>query len=1203
MKKYIFAALVSLFAITSVVADNLTGIKVYINPGHGGYDANDRSCWTVNVPETWTNPDGYWESKSNLVKGLALRDLLEAAGAEVIMSRTTNNSGIRDMEYYPNATPEEKEKLQNGDDRDLSAIAEEANANNVDHFLSIHSNALNKQTNYLLMLYRGETGKPQTAPSDLMAASSGSIQIQNPLTVWTSPAPIVRGDLTFYGDGWGLGVLRPLIVPGFLSEGSFHDYAPETHRLCNADYCKLEAERMFQHIHKFFSRDLPQTAVISGWVKSNNEKIDVLNEPNFLYVQGSDDQWLPLNGATVKLLDAEGNVLQTTVTDNWYNGIFAFYDLQPGTYKVEASKDKYATLVTEVTVAAEQIAGVKMRLDNVRLDMADYPEPVQDEATMALTNYEFETFNPSFNSPATAVRTVYRQGNIFALTSEGKLLRYTAQGAKQAEIALPDGVQLADIAFTADNYLVAFSWQGTELSVYTWNTEYTAPSLLYKKDLGAVGTLSSFAVSGPRWSSEYYFLATDGDNSSFIGVAYNEDKPAELSVKTLTTDQTIAGAELMIMPSGQIYADSKTIVPMAFTFDWKAADNAVMPVEHFVAEGYTDNVLSAGANFFRYAKHSYMAMPVVHSDATRVSFCLFDITDGFSKAQIVSAEYTADNCGSAIDFYTAAMAYVDGYDMYIYLLVEGQSCQCFKSKSSPVANVYAGEVAVSEEQISFRLNEDANAVLITIEREGETIDSYNAGAMEKGWHQIDNPFKDVSFDALGITASARTVAYPVKISNDDPVFQFYAARGVAVDKSESSPYFGRIYVAESLGGGITEGAPANPRTTTTGIYVLSSDFTDITGQGNNAWTGNIEWGANNGAANYQCSVSKPAVAPDGDVFVTSSAFSSAGVYIMNPAEPSADFKPVFEGRRNKDTGALKNGTQTVTNPVMACIVLGTGADERLYTYDRDNSLGTAYSNINQYNIGQLETLPWTTAPSAVVFNDLENGSHMQNGSGQLAYDQRGGFFMSQYRYNSSVAVPALIHTTNGVLDYNIGTKVDPAHQGGMAVSADGSLLALGTKLGLVQIFDVTYDAANVPTLTEKYTIDWGNGKGNTIGMDFDAAGNLYIVSNSNERLMIYALPKAVNSYTTRVLFKNETAVENVQKPALSVYPNPALNEITVQGEGLQTYTVFDLAGHAVLAGSFEKSDKADVSGLAAGMYLLQVQTADGATRTTSLIKQ
>lgn len=170
MKKYIFAALVSLFAITSVVADNLTGIKVYINPGHGGYDANDRSCWTVNVPETWTNPDGYWESKSNLVKGLALRDLLEAAGAEVIMSRTTNNSGIRDMEYYPNATPEEKEKLQNGDDRDLSAIAEEANANNVDHFLSIHSNALNKQTNYLLMLYRGETGKPQTAPSDLMAA-------------------------------------------------------------------------------------------------------------------------------------------------------------------------------------------------------------------------------------------------------------------------------------------------------------------------------------------------------------------------------------------------------------------------------------------------------------------------------------------------------------------------------------------------------------------------------------------------------------------------------------------------------------------------------------------------------------------------------------------------------------------------------------------------------------------------------------------------------------------------------------------------------------------------------------------------------------------------------------------------------------------------------------------------------------------------
>ncbi|MBQ5626181.1 MAG: N-acetylmuramoyl-L-alanine amidase, partial [Paludibacteraceae bacterium] len=184
---------------------DLSGIKIYVNAGHGGYDSNDRSCWTVPVPETWTNPAGYWESKSNLTKALALEEMLKKAGATVIMSRRTNNSGIRDLDYYPGATEEEKAELRNGDDRDLSAIAEEANANDVDHFLSIHSNALNGQTNYLLMLYHGYNDEPTVAGSDKMAESSGNLQILNELTVWTSPKPLLRGDFTFYGDDMGLG--------------------------------------------------------------------------------------------------------------------------------------------------------------------------------------------------------------------------------------------------------------------------------------------------------------------------------------------------------------------------------------------------------------------------------------------------------------------------------------------------------------------------------------------------------------------------------------------------------------------------------------------------------------------------------------------------------------------------------------------------------------------------------------------------------------------------------------------------------------------------------------------------------------------------------------------------------------------------------------------------------------------------------------
>ena len=171
-----------------VMTAGLSGLKIYVNAGHGGHDPNDRSCWTIPVPETWTNPNGYWESNSNLVKALALRDMLEAAGATVIMSRTTNKSGIRDQQYYSPSSPEYAE-LVNGDDRDLSAIAEEANANHVDHFLSIHSNALNQQTNYLLLLYSESPNSASVQQTDIaMARNSGNIQIQNLLTCWTSPS-------------------------------------------------------------------------------------------------------------------------------------------------------------------------------------------------------------------------------------------------------------------------------------------------------------------------------------------------------------------------------------------------------------------------------------------------------------------------------------------------------------------------------------------------------------------------------------------------------------------------------------------------------------------------------------------------------------------------------------------------------------------------------------------------------------------------------------------------------------------------------------------------------------------------------------------------------------------------------------------------------------------------------------------------------
>lgn len=200
--KSIIIACLYIIICTDVTAKDLTGVRIYINPGHGGFDAaNDRNV--VTIPYAANDINGFWESSCSLTKGLALRDMLEAHGATVMMSRTEN---------------------RDEDDRNLTEIAEEASANSMDAFLSIHSNAVgvNQGTNYLLLLYRGTDDEPDPALSKPMAQACWSRMYDNPLTNWTYYSATnmnVRGDYSFYG--YHLGVLRNNTVPGFFQKENF----------------------------------------------------------------------------------------------------------------------------------------------------------------------------------------------------------------------------------------------------------------------------------------------------------------------------------------------------------------------------------------------------------------------------------------------------------------------------------------------------------------------------------------------------------------------------------------------------------------------------------------------------------------------------------------------------------------------------------------------------------------------------------------------------------------------------------------------------------------------------------------------------------------------------------------------------------------------------------------------------------------------
>ena len=63
MKRILFALLV---LVSMVYSQSLTGDRICIDPGHGGHEGDDR----------FIEATGFWESESNLTKGLELRDIL-----------------------------------------------------------------------------------------------------------------------------------------------------------------------------------------------------------------------------------------------------------------------------------------------------------------------------------------------------------------------------------------------------------------------------------------------------------------------------------------------------------------------------------------------------------------------------------------------------------------------------------------------------------------------------------------------------------------------------------------------------------------------------------------------------------------------------------------------------------------------------------------------------------------------------------------------------------------------------------------------------------------------------------------------------------------------------------------------------------------------------------------------------------------------
>jgi N-acetylmuramoyl-L-alanine amidase len=343
-------------------------VKIYINPGHGSWSANCRHMGVIPVPVGSADANGYYsgndtlgffESNTNLWKGLFLEKKLLEKGYQVKMSRRYSG-GTNELE-------------SSAYDKALHVIGAESQAYGSDYFISIHSNAHidGYTTNYPVFIHKGYDNSETNAGSiwgeqilwdhHFKIFSSG----MEPYSYYSATNKCIRGGLSM--NGWDYGVLRTQSRPGTLVEGYFHTYQPARHRAMQPDWCRQEGLRYFRGFTQMYGTAKDTKGYIMGYVRTKDKQI---NQTNYTGRAGN-DIYYPLNGAKIVLRDASGKIIKTDnykyvardvnnqnksyyTTDNYYNGVFVFDDLTPGTYTISVHCAGYADVKQSLNVTAHE---------------------------------------------------------------------------------------------------------------------------------------------------------------------------------------------------------------------------------------------------------------------------------------------------------------------------------------------------------------------------------------------------------------------------------------------------------------------------------------------------------------------------------------------------------------------------------------------------------------------------------------------------------------------------------------------------------------------------------------------------------------------------------------------------------------------------------------------------------------------------------
>ena len=436
------------------------------------------------------------------------------------------------------------------------------------------------------------------------------------------------------------------------------------------------------------------------------------------------------------------------------------------------------------------------------------------------------------------------------------------------------------------------------------------------------------------------------------------------------------------------------------------------------------------------------------------------------------------------------------YALFFALMV----CAVSFAALNPYAYALSSSLSADETTltVNYSLNADATEVNVVILNGETAVKTFPCKGITKGAYTIEIPTTDFP-KSTNLTWKVEVKGNSVtKPTQESTSYSFWGPRGLAIDTDPNSEYFGRILVSESyhavkdLSNYVGSGKGA-------GIYVFNPDFTT---------NGNVENGGLDFTRKLTSSGFQPwriKISDDGRIFVSSCDLNGVAVW-----EVSKDLKtwtPVISGTNNAtDYNMYDSESNFVAGLNCSMDVIGSGENLKLLLYSTNkNGIANNQSGyrLDEYALGTATTFTGTPkniingGKFGVVYTDVD-----------FIYDGEGGYWFGASRAGAA-GQPNLVHiNAEGVQDYYTESA---NYYGGAGVLVHNGMLFKGkarstSANGNFGIYTIGKDSEGKVTLTEKWTVA-ATGMGRNINQfAVDFAENLYIIGNSQEKIMVYALP-------------------------------------------------------------------------------------------------